>query len=95
MKSIVDPSKYAPVITEAMEEDEEAWISVDALLLLGCLHCSGFDSEKAQVFHRVVSPELHDMVLLSDKDLRKSMLFMITAATILEEMTHDMIANPL
>ena len=35
------------------------------------------------------------MVLLTDKDLRKSMFFMITAATILEEMTRDMITNPL
>ena len=43
----------------------------------------------------MVSPELNDMVLLTDKDLRKSMLFMITAATILEEMTRDMITNPL
>jgi len=84
--SIIDPKIYAPVIAQE-GIIVEAWISIDALLLLGCLHCGGFDSQKAQVFHRVIAPELGDTVMLSDKDLRKSMMFMITAATILEEMT--------
>ena len=44
--SIVDPTKYAPVVTQEYDI-EEAWISVDALLLYGCLHCGGFDSQKA------------------------------------------------
>ena len=72
----------------------EAWISVDALLLLGCLHCGGLDSEKAQVFHRVVAPEFDEMVMVADKDLRKSMYFMIIAATILEQMTREIIDDP-
>ena len=25
-------------------KDEEAWISVNALILLGCVHCEGFYS---------------------------------------------------
>ena len=72
----------------------EAWISVDALVLLGCLHCGGLDSEKAQVFHRVVAPEFDEMVMVADKDLRKSMYFMIIAATILEQMTREIIEDP-
>ena len=90
--SIIDSSKYVPKLPD--DAIVEAWISVDALLLLGCLHCSGLDSEKAQVFHRVVAPELDDMVMLSDKDLRKSMYFMITLATILEQMTREIIEDP-
>lgn len=70
------------------------WISVDALLLLGCLHCGGFDTEKAQVFHRVVAPEYEDLVLVADRDLQKSMMFMISAATILEQMTREIIEHP-
>ena len=67
---------------------------MDALLLFGCLHCSGFDSEKAAVFHRVIAPEFDEMVYIKDKDLRKSMLFLITAATILEQMICEMMEKP-
>lgn len=72
----------------------EAWISVDALLLLGCLHCNGPDSDKAEVFTRIVAPEYDNVVLLVDKDLRMSMMFLITSATILEQMIRDLITNP-
>ena len=72
----------------------EAWISVDALLLLGCLHCNGLDSDKAEVFTRIVAPEYDNLVLLVDKDLRMSMMFLITSATILEQMIRDLITNP-
>ena len=90
--TIIDSSKYVPKLPD--DAIVEVWISVDALLLLGCLHCGGLDSEKAQVFHRVVAPELDDMVMLSDKDLRKSMYFMIICATILEQMTREIIEDP-
>ena len=73
---------------------EDAWISVDALLLLGVLHCGGFDSEKAAVFHRVVAPEYASIVSITDKDLETAIRFMVIVATILEEMTNDMIEEP-
>ena len=90
--SIVDPSLYVlkPIESPVLK----AWISVDALLLFGCLHCGGLDSEKAQVFTRVVAPELDDMIYYKDKDLHMSMLFLVTAATILEQMIYDIIQNP-
>ena len=90
--SIVDPSLYVvkPIVSPVLK----AWISVDALLLFGCLHCGGLDSEKAQVFTRVVAPELDDMIYYKDKDLHMSMLFLITAATILEQMICDIVQNP-
>lgn len=87
--SIVDRTKYTPI-----NELAEAWISVDALLLLGCLHCNGLDSDKAEVFTRIVAPEYDNLVLLVDKDLRMSMMFLITSATILEQMIRDLITNP-
>ena len=58
------------------------------------INCSGFDSEKAQVFHRVVAPEYASIVSITDKDLETALRFLVTMATILEEMTRDMKANP-
>jgi len=54
----------------------------------------GTDHEKAIVFHRVVCPESQDVVSITDKDLASALRFMISTATILEEMTRDMMENP-
>ena len=43
------------------------WISVNALLLIGCLKCSGADSQKAEVFYRIVQPEMTDRILVFDE----------------------------
>ena len=59
------------------------WISVNALVLIGCLNCSGKDIEKADVFYRVVQPEMLPRIYVSDRDIRMSLLFMINMATIL------------
>ena len=75
-------------------EPNDTWISVDALLLLACVHCEGFDSECAAVFHRIVAPEYDDIITITDKDLTTALRFMIITATILEEMTREMIAHP-
>ena len=66
-----------------------AYISVEALVLYGIVHYNGTDYEKAEVFHRVVAPENYDVVSITDKDLSAAMRFMITIATIIEEMTRD------
>ena len=63
-------------------------------MLLACVHCEGFDSECAAVFHRIVAPEYDDIITITDKDLTTALRFMIITATILEEMTREMIANP-
>ena len=42
----------------------------------------------------MVAPEYEDLVLVADRDLRKSMMFMISAATILEQMTREIIEHP-
>lgn len=73
---------------------EETWISLDALILLGCLHCGGYDSEKAEVFHRIIAPEYESIVKITDKDLKSAMYFMITAATIVEGMIRDLVESP-
>ena len=39
-------------------DPNEDWLSVTALLLIGCLNCPGSDLEKAEVFLRVVQPEM-------------------------------------
>ena len=52
------------------------WLSVNALILIGCLKCRGKDSEKAHVFYRVVSPEMTDRILVFDKDIRMAIFFL-------------------
>ena len=73
---------------------ENAWISVEALILYGIVHCNGTDHEKSEVFHRVVAPENNDVVTITDKDLVTAMRFMILTATIIEQMTRDLIETP-
>ena len=68
-------------------------ISIDALILLGCLRCGGDKRDKAEVFHRVVNPEMTTMTL-TDKDLKTALFFMVSIATILEEMTQEMMRQP-
>lgn len=67
---------------------------MDALILFGCVHCSGSGSEKAAVFYRVVMPAYETAIQFSNKDLRKSFLFMVNTATIFEELTRDLIEAP-
>ena len=43
------------------------------------------------MFHRVVAPEYENMIPVTDKDLKTALHFMISIATILEEMTRDLI----
>ena len=69
-------------------------ISIDALILLAIVQCMGTGKEKSEVFIRVVAPEMTQSVNVTDKDLRIALHFMISTATILEEMIRDMIKNP-
>ena len=69
-------------------------ISIDALILLACVRCRGKSEDKARVFHRVVSPEMAQSIPVTDGDLRTALFFLITTATILEEMVRDMMKNP-
>lgn len=69
-------------------------ISIDALILLGCFQCAGTDTEKAEVFVRVVTPEMQKYIMVSDSDLTTALHFMISLATVLEEMTREMMRNP-
>ena len=72
-------------------DPEFKWISVTALILIGCLKCSGLDSQKAEVFYRVVQPEMSDRVLVFDQDIRIAIFFLTNRATILEFMQRTMI----
>ena len=44
-------------------DPDSDWISVNALILIGCLKCSGSDKQKGDVFYRVVQPEMGNRVL--------------------------------
>lgn len=46
------------------------------------------------MFHRVVSPEMADQIPQRDKDLHTALYFLISIASIFEEMTRDLIKNP-
>ena len=71
-------------------DPEFNWISINALVLIGCLKCSGMDSQKAEVFYRVVQPEMGNRVLIFDKDIRMSIFFLTNLATILELMQRNL-----
>ena len=69
-------------------------ISIDAIILLGLVQCKGTTREKAEVFARIVAPEMQPSILVNDEDIRTALYFMISIATIFEEMTRDMIEAP-
>ena len=71
-------------------DSEFSWISINALILIGCLKCSGKDSQKAEAFYRVVQPEMGDRVLIFDKDIRMCIFFLCNLATILEFMQRNL-----
>ena len=70
-------------------DQEFTWINVNALILIGCLKCSGTDSQKAEVFYRVIQPEMSDRILVFDKDIRMAIFFLTNLATILEQMQKE------
>lgn len=63
-------------------------------MLLACLQCRGTDRDKAEVFHRIISPRIEPFVTVTDKDLRTALRFMISIVTVFEEMTREMIRQP-
>ena len=69
-------------------DPDSDWISVNALILIGCLKCSGSDKQKGDVFYRVVQPEMGNRVLCQDRDIRMAIFFLTNLATILEYMQH-------
>ena len=71
-------------------DQEFCWISINALILIGILNCSGSDTQNAEVFFRVVQPEMHERILVVDKDIRMSIFFMANMATILQQMQSHM-----
>lgn len=75
-------------------ELEQATIVVDALLLYGCVYCQGRHVEKAAVFHRIVAPEFSDIISITDKDLKTAFVFMISLATVIEQMILEYISDP-
>lgn len=60
------------------------------MTLYGILHCHSSDIEKAAVFHRVIAPEYSRSITVRDPDLRTALFFLISCATVLEEMTRDL-----
>ena len=83
------PNPLQPSIRQHRREEDEIWVSIEAVLLLGCVHCKGQDSDKAAVFHRIVAPEYCSDITVHDRDVKTAFDFMIVCATILEEMTRD------
>jgi len=59
------------------------------LILIGCLKCAGYDSQKADVFFRVIQPEMSDKITIYDKDIRMAIFFLTNLATILEQMQKE------
>ena len=68
-----------------MDPDFE-WINICALLLYGILKCKGSDTDNAEVFHRVVCPEMPSRILVLDKDIRMAVFFMTNLSTIFHVM---------
>ena len=70
-----------------------SWISVDALLLKGILACRGSNIDKAKCFYLIVQPTFEKSISTNDSDLRKVIHFFVGMATVIEEMTIDMIGQ--
>ena len=66
-------------------------ISINSLLLLGIIRCTGSYTDKAKVFQRVVAPEGQRQVLIKDKDIKQAVYFLTSMATILQQMQNEMI----
>ena len=69
-------------------------ISIDALILLALVQCSGSYAQKAEVFYRVISPDMQGTISVTDKDLKMALTFLINISTIFEEMTREMMKQP-
>ena len=72
-------------------DQDVSWISINALILIGILNCTGSDRENAEVFYRIVQPELHSRILVFDKDVRSAMFFMTNMSTIMQQMQSQML----
>ena len=80
----IEAGKYA----EHNELDPECnWISINALVLIGCINCEGRDYEKAQVFYRVVQPAMLPRIFVTNQDIRMALFFVTNLSTILHYMS--------
>ena len=67
--------------------DQECdWISINALVLIGCINCAGSDCEKSEVLYRVVQPEMLARIFVINEDIRMTIFYMTNLATILRYM---------
>ena len=89
-EDIVDQETFQTTELKEVADVGQTWISVDALLLLGLLQCSGTNLEKAKCFYMIVQPSFDAYITYQDKDLQRALHFLISLSTVLEEMTQDM-----
>ena len=82
---------YDQYVSTGVNEDD--LISLDAILLLGCLSCYGSSSKKAEVFTRIIAPEIDPHITAADKDFYKAITFMICLAISIEQLKKDLQAG--
>lgn len=92
---LIKEQKLAKKLERNGLDPGEHWISVNALVLLGCLNCTGSDKDKAEVFLRVVAPEMGMRILVSDNDIRLAIFFLTNLSTILLHMTTKQVRETL
>ena len=109
LKSGGSTSLYMSVVDQTLSEmDDQAkakldpingldqdfkWINVSALILIGIVYCQGSDTENAEVFYRVIQPEMRKRVFVLDKDYRLALFFISLLSTILNLMQRDMVRH--
>ena len=77
-------------IAKTLEEnglDQDCkWISVNALILIGCMNCDGTNQEKAEVLFRMIQPSTLPRVTISNQNIRMCIFYMTNLATVLSYM---------
>ena len=68
---------------ELEDQERNKWISLSALMLIGLLNCEGTQTEKAQVFLRIVQPEYTRQILVIDREVHLAVFFLTNLATVL------------
>lgn len=62
---------------------------VDALMLLGVLHCQGTDQEKAEVFIDIVQPDIDQMISFHENQLKNAIFNMCLISTLFFQYVAD------
>ena len=86
------PEKPLGLIVDKMvdaEEQEDGFISVNALMMLALLHCHGDVNKKSMMLYGILSEDLNSHIAWNDKDVRPTFEHMAELATVFMADVHS------